>query len=542
MDNKGIARSFNTLGKLMELHGENIFKIRSYYAAYNTLRRIEKPFHEMSDNELLNLPSIGQTIVDKIRQLDAEGNLKALERYKSITPIGVQQMLEIRGLGPKKVFEIWKNMEIESIGDLILACNENRLVKFKGFGLKTQETIQKNLEYYVASQGKYLFANVIDEANELLFKLREVYPEAEFKLTGDIARKMPEVEGIELISTEEEINLEFIGMIKDEETGEFIYKGYPAFIEFVNPDTFGTEIFMRNASQEFIDTIGVTYNDQYAYEEDLLDAFEMSNIPYEYRETSKAANLALNGIIPNLIETEDIKGLIHSHSTYSDGLHTLREMTNKASQSGYDYFVITDHSKTASYANGLEIERVEMQWREIEELNQKFNDFTIFKGIESDILSDGSLDYPEEILKGFEVVIASVHSNLNMDETTATKRIINAIENKYTKILGHPTGRLLLGRKGYPIDHKKVIDASAANHVCIEINANPQRLDLDWKWIDYAMEKGVLISINPDAHSMDQIDYIKYGVAVARKGGLTKQMCLNCLNISEFENWIALKS
>ncbi len=541
LSNRQIAKSINFLGKLMELHGENSFKTKAYFSAYNTLRKVEQPFSEMSDEQLLSLPSVGKIIVEKIRELSETGALKALEKYKDVTPIGVQQMLSIRGIGPKKVEVIWKQMEIDDIGDLLYACNENRLVNFKGFGLKTQESIKESLEYFIASQGLFHYANVVDEATSLLDLISRKYPDADHQLVGDLARKMPEVKGIEIITTEFEYNLAEIGVFQDEEDGDLKFKGYPVFIDAIDPDMFGTELFLRNASEEFIETSGVTYDDAFGYEKDLLEAFEISNIPYEYRETVKAFEEAKNGKIPILIEVNDIKGVVHNHSNYSDGLHTIEQMAVRCMEFGYEYFVISDHSRTAFYANGLSIEHVLKQWREIDALNRKYPNFKIFKGIESDILNDGALDYPDDILDGFDVVIASIHGNLKMDEEKATMRLITAIENRYTHILGHPTGRLLLGRTGYPIDHRKVIDAAAANGVSIEMNANPQRLDLDWKWIDYAMDKGVLISINPDAHSMDQIDYIKYGVAAARKGGLTKSSCLNTKGLTEFNDWLLSK-
>ena len=245
------------------------------------------------------------------------------------------------------------------------------------------------------------------------------------------------------------------------------------------------------------------------------------------------------GSIPDeLIRTEDIKGIVHNHSTYSDGIHTLRQMAEYVRDSGFDYFVISDHSKAAFYANGLSEDRILMQQREIDELNAELAPFKIFKSIECDILADGSLDYEDEVLESFDLVISSIHSNLKMDQDKAMRRLIAAIENPYTHILGHPTGRLLLSREGYPIDHKTIIDACADHNVIIELNANPHRLDLDWEYIDYAIEKGVKIAINPDAHSKEAIHYIKYGVAAARKGGLTKENCLNTMDLASFQEWV----
>jgi DNA polymerase (family 10) len=297
-------------------------------------------------------------------------------------------------------------------------------------------------------------------------------------------------------------------------------------------------LFKRSCSDEFLSAFD-NLDQTVTSEEEIFSLKGLSFIPSEHREDPDVLVKYKGNKLPNLIETKDIKGIVHNHSTYSDGLHSLKDMADYVHQCGYEYFVISDHSKSAGYASGLSEERVFMQIREIDEINQKYTDgFKIFKSIESDILIDGSLDYSNDVLMEFDLVIASVHSVLNMDIEKATKRLITAIENPYTKILGHPTGRLLLARPGYPVDYKKVIDACAANGVSMELNANPQRLDMDWTWIPYALEKDVFVSINPDAHSKESIHYIQYGVAVARKGGLEKEMCLNAKSKAEFEDWI----
>jgi DNA polymerase (family 10) len=247
-------------------------------------------------------------------------------------------------------------------------------------------------------------------------------------------------------------------------------------------------------------------------------------------------------VLPDLIDIYDLKGALHNHSTWSDGINTLEEMALYCrDEMKLEYLGISDHSKSAGYAKGLSIERVLQQQEEIDHLNKKLNAFHIFKGIESDILSDGSLDYPDEILEHFDFIVASVHSNLKMDKNKATARVIKAIENPYTTILGHPTGRLLLSRKGYELDFEKVIDACAANKVVIEINANPFRLDLDWRWCQYAIEKGVLLSINPDAHRVEGFRDMEYGILSARKGGVTKENCLNAFSLAQIKEIFELK-
>ena len=240
----------------------------------------------------------------------------------------------------------------------------------------------------------------------------------------------------------------------------------------------------------------------------------------------------------NVITEDQIRGSIHNHSTYSDGVNTLEEMLDACMDKSYEYFAITDHSKSAFYANGLKEPELMQQLDEIRDLDQKESDIRFFSGIESDILSSGALDYADDVLAELDVIVASVHSNLKMDEKKATKRLITAIENPYTSILGHPSGRLLLSRQGYPLDYTKIIDACAANGVAIELNANPNRLDMDWRWIAQAIEKEVLISINPDAHSIKGLDDMTYGVACARKAGLPTAYCLNAMDVDEFEEWL----
>ena len=268
---------------------------------------------------------------------------------------------------------------------------------------------------------------------------------------------------------------------------------------------------------------------------------ELPFIAPEMREGLFEFDLAKADKLPKLVEMEELKGILHNHSTYSDGRHTLREMAETCKELGYEYLGITDHSKSATYANGLTEERILEQHAEIDALNEELAPFKIFKGIESDILGDGSLDYSDEVLKSFDFIVSSIHGNLKMEESKATSRLIKAIENPYTTILGHPTGRLLLKRAGYPIDHQAVIDACAKHGVSIEINANPLRLDLDWRWVNYALSKGVMIAVNPDAHDKDHYQFMRYGLLVGRKAGLTKEMTLNALSKEELEKWFTDK-
>lgn len=537
MNNKQIAAQFDLLAKLMELHDDNPFKIKTYANAYLSLRKLEGDLNAMPMAELAAIKGIGQSVAEKVKELAASGQMKALQQWKDKTPIGIQQMLTIKGLGPKKVKQIWKEMNILTIGELLYACNENRLVNYSGFGLKLQADIKEKLEYYQASEGKYLYAHVQHHAEECILLLRKTHLNTKIELVGDVKRCMPEVKGIEIL-TNQPIQISGDNFLVEDNA--VTYHGFPLFVHDVEDTHFNHEYFKRTCSELFYNSIKEQINVNQD-ENSIFTSLGINIIPTEYRENPDVISIYKNSA-PNLIELSDIKGIVHNHSDYSDGLHTLSEMANYVQQSGYQYFVISDHSKSAGYASGLSEEKIFTQWREIDDLNSKYTDgFKILKSIESDILVDGFLDYSDDILSGFDLVIASVHSGLQMDEEKATSRLIKAIENPYTNILGHPTSRLLLARPGYPVDMHKVIDACAANQVAIELNANPQRLDLDWSWIPYAMEKSVYIAINPDAHSKESIHYVKYGVAAARKGGLTKEMCINTWALDQFEHWISSK-
>ena len=539
LNNKQIAGKFDLLAKLMELHDDNPFKIKTYANAYLSLRKLEGNLAEMSKAELASIKGVGSTVADKIKELVETGEMKALEKFREMTPEGIQQMLSIKGLGPKKVKQIWKEMEIETIGELLYACNENRLVAYSGFGPKIQADIIEKLEYFQASQGKFLYAHVHKQAEKCLELIKTKQSTTKIEICGDVRRMMPEVKGIELLS-----DAALVDIFPEIESMEYIddqwyFMAIPIFIYVTESERFDQELFRLNSSESFYAAFS---NEELSVGDDQM-IFKNKGLPFIPAEFREHNALSKNeSYIQNLIEVEDIQGIVHNHSTYSDGLHTLKEMADYVRDSGFKYFVISDHSKSAGYASGLNEESVLMQWNEIENLNNQYADgFKIYKGIESDILTDGSLDYSDDILAGFDLVIASVHSVLNMDEEKATRRLITAIENPYTRILGHPTGRLLLARRGYPVDYKKVIDACAANNVVIELNANPQRLDLDWTWIPYALDKHVKVAINPDAHSKESIHYIKYGVAAARKGGLTKDMCLNTMNKEAFDQWLSRK-
>lgn len=549
MTNKEIAKTFQLLGDIMELHGENSFKVRSYHNAYMALRKLDTPLSDMSRADMDAIKGVGKAIGDKIQELLTTGNMATLEKYRDMTPPGVQEILAVPGIGPKKTATIWKDLGVESVGELLYAVNENRLIELKGFGEKTQADLKQKLDYYQRSQGKFHFSAVESEALALLDSAKAALPGVPLALVGEIARRCNIVESIDLlIGAEGPVDALFAAGLSatDGTENQSVHarteRDTPVRIFTCAPEEFGSKQFRYTASPEFIEAFlaanpGIDFRNL----SDETEVFRRAGLPFiapELRDWPAFVAAAKADALPELLREADIRGVIHTHTTYSDGMHSLRDMAEYAREQGYAYIGITDHSKTAVYANGLQVLRVQAQWQEIEALNAAYvaagHNFRILKGIESDILNEGDLDYEPGILAGFDFVIASVHSNLRMDEDKATRRILAAVENPFTAILGHPTGRLLLSRRGYPIDHKKIIDACAANGVAIELNANPHRLDLDWTWIPYALEKGVRIAVNPDAHSREGIRDIRYGVFSARKGGLTASDCLNVLSAEEF--------
>lgn len=543
MTNKDMASLFHEMANLMELHGENEFKTRTYSNAYLNIRKLDIPLEHKSLQELKSMVGIASSIADKIIEIHSKNTFETLETFREKTPAGIREILNIKGLGPKKVKLLWHELNIESPGELQYACQENRLIQLKGFGLKIQADILNSLLYYQSNQHLFLSHQLKPTYEKICKNIQDLNSGLELTITGDIRRMNSIVDKIEFISNRPiKILPEAFNVSKQ---NDFIIEGVwdnriPVVFHIPKPNQWASLLFTTtHGSESFLSLTTEAKNLTNSNSEaEIFKALNMSFIPPECRDLKHFDGFDETLLITN----QDIRGVIHNHSTYSDGIYSVKDMALECIRLGYNYLVISDHSKSAGYANGLPMERVEMQWREIDTLNKELAPFHIYKSIESDILADGSLDYDDDFLKGFDLIIASIHSNLKMDESKAMMRLINAIENPHTRILGHPTGRLLLSRPGYPIDHHKIIDACAANQVCIELNANPLRLDLDWSWIPYAQEKGVLISINPDAHNLLGIQDIQYGVNAARKGGLKKINCLNIKTLSEFNTWITSKS
>ena len=550
MHNYEIAEYFSLLAKLMDIHGENAFKIKSYSNAAYTLDRLNDPLEAMSPAQIAGIRGIGDALAQKIVDLLATKKLQILEDYIEKTPAGILEMLKIKGLGPKKIITIWKELGIESIGELLYACEENRLINYKGFGAKTQQSIQDALNYYLQNQGSFLYQQVQTIVAQIENALSLQFPNNQHQVSGHFKRQMETLDFLDIVTTTNNKAvsewLEEKGFICDTTNDYLSCKGPDQFElrwHIVPEPQFFIQDFSLACSPEFWLAWQAVpnFNAQIPFPSELA-IFEQVQIPFipsaQREDPSIIQQAKTKGLNPT-IQSSDIKGIIHSHSSWSDGLHTIEQMALAAKAQGLEYLVISDHSKSAFYANGLQEDRIRAQHKEIELLNKKLAPFVIFKSIESDILNDGSLDYPDEILDLFDLVIASVHSNLKMTEEKAMMRLINAIENPYTSILGHATGRLLLSRKGYPINHEAIIKACAANDVVIELNAHPRRLDMDWRYIGQAMQEDVLISINPDAHAIDGFEDCAYGILVAQKAGLTAAQNLSSFSLAEMMEFIS---
>ncbi len=542
----------------MEIHGENEFKTRVYSNASFNLEKYEGELNKLSREELANIEGLGKSMVENITQILETGTFEKLEELRKVTPGGLLDIAGIKGLGAKKVRMLWKELGIDTLEGLRKACEGNIISGLKGFGQKTQDNIIKEVNYILANKYKLLYEEAEIFADQIQEILEEKLPDVLISQAGELRRKLEIVDELTFVIGTDRI-VEVYDKLSEidsfehtyTESGPFNWRGNllenGAKVHFIlcSKEQFYNKVLLHTGSEKHLALATHEQSNLFSIisESPLKDeatAYEKLSMQYvipELREGWFEIEQARKNELPKLIEFEDLKGTLHNHSTYSDGKNTLREMAEKCIEMGYEYLGISDHSKSAFYANGLQEFHVKKQHEEIDQLNKELAPFKIFKGIESDILNDGSLDYESDILESFDFIVASIHSNLNMDITKATNRLLTAIQNPYTTILGHSTGRLLLRREGYPIDHKTIIDACTENDVIIEINANPWRLDLDWRWVNYALEKGITLSINPDAHELEGLRDMYYGVQVGRKGGLTKEKTFNCLGVKEVEEY-----
>lgn len=572
MDKNQVADILDEIGTLLELKGENQFKTRAYGNAARTLRGLTEDLHHLvEEDRLREVKGIGEALSLKIAELVTTGKLKYYEDLRRTFPAGLMDMLRIPGFGPKKAKRLYEELGIGSIDELEKACQEDRLSSLEGFGAKSQQKILEGIQQVRQFSGRHLF-HVAAQAALPLFAAIKKHPKViRAELAGSLRRHKETIKDIDIVASckdsDREAIFEFFikqpgvqSVIAKGETKSSVLleSGIPADLRLLKDAQFPYLLHHFTGSAEhniamrgYAQKLGIKVSEHGLFrgeklipcktEADIFAALGMQYVPPELREDMGEMEAAFKNAIPDLIEKTDLRGVLHCHSTHSDGANTIAEMAEACKALGFEYLGITDHSMSVYYANGLQPARVKAQHKEIDKLNAALKGFHVFKGTECDILPDGRLDYPEEVLASFDFVIASIHSSMNMTEEKATQRLIKAMEHPAVRMLGHPTGRLLLGRDGYPINHRKVIDAAAELGVCIEINASPYRFDLDWRHCKYARDKGVPISINPDAHTRDGIADIFYGVGIARKGWLRKNDVLNTKTAKEITKWFSTK-
>ncbi len=525
INKKQIVKYLEEIALSLELLQENAFKVSSYRKAARAIENLQGDFMDLLEQKKIqNIKGIGQAISKKIYDYyENQKDNDYLKNLKNKIPNEIFNILKINGLGTKKVIDLWKKLGVTTLGELEYACRENRLVSLSGFGKKTQGKVLQQINELKKLRGHSLLNEAENEINRVSNILEKDYGINKIKVAGAFRRGMPIVD-------------EIIFIMESDKNINNIESGLNLKFVNANSNDFNYLLFLNTGNREHIEKIKIK-NEHYSSEKEIYEKAGLQFIPPELRENCGEIESAKKGKIPELIEQSNIKGIIHAHTTFSDGSNTLEEMAQACINKGYNYLCVSDHSKSAFYAGGLTIEDIKKQQREIKELNNKYGNFKIFSGIESDILKDGSLDYDDEILSMFDFVIASIHSTFSLPEEEMTSRIIKAVKNPHTTILGHISGRLLLGRKGYEINHEKIINHCIDNKVVIEINANPHRLDIDWRYIKNAKEKGALFSINPDAHAIKGIDHVKYGIITAKKGWLEPKNVINTMNTNEIENF-----
>jgi DNA polymerase (family 10) len=555
MTNADVARALGETADLIELTGGNPHRARAFNRAARAIEDLDTSVAERVEaGTLTEIGGIGDAMSSHIRELIDTGSFEQYDELQSAVPPGLLNVLRVKGLGTSRVRTLWTELGITSLEDLEQAAQDGAIETVDGFGAKTQANILENVRRLRAYDARRRYADVVPAVDRLLEALRSHGDISRAETTGPLRRRMETLEQADvLVAGSADAAASVLGDRLDEtpdRDGDVLRgtldDGFPLVVRCVDDDRFGSAWWRTTGSEAHCAAFDEAHGapGDAAHEADVYAGAGIDFVPPELREGRGELDAAASGDLPRLLSTDDLQGVLHNHSTYSDGSASLETMAETARDLGFSYFGICDHSQSLQVAGGLTPDEVREQQDEIEALNAAFAEddgpaFRIFSGIESDVLSDGSLDYEDDVLASFDFVVASVHSGFGMSETAATERLVRAIENPHTRILGHPTGRLLLVREGYPVDHETVIEACAEHDVAIELNANPYRLDLDWRWVRHATESGVLVSINPDAHATDELEYVRWGVAAARKGWLTPDMCLNAKPLDDFAAWVA---
>ncbi len=528
------------IAHLMQLAGENPFKTRAFEKAAELLSS-----HDEADlrararaGTLTELSGIGKGISEVLTEFLVHGRSTARDELKAGLPAGLLELTTIPGLGPKKALQLIEELGIESVRELEYACKENRLLKLKGFGVKLQQKILDSIAFLHSTEGQARLDQLLEPAEKLARELAKATG-LRVELTGALRRRCEVVDAVELL----------IEAGAEAKKVEAVLAKHPLPVKvtksFADPKQWGYQWARTTAGEGHWKALGspqAPSGKSALTEDSFYESCKMPLIEPVMRETGEELKLKSLG---DVVTQQKIRGVFHCHTTRSDGAATLEEMVEAAIGRGYQYLGISDHSQTAFYAQGLKADALKEQEKEIrtlqEKISKKHPSFRIFWGIESDILQDGSLDYPDSVLKRFDFVIASIHQRFKADKEIMTERILSAIRNPYTRFVGHLTGRLLLGRKAYEIDIEKIIREAAAHDVAIELNAHPQRLDIDWRWGPELRKRGTMISINPDAHEIAGLDDTRYGVWMAQKALMPDSLVLNTRGAEQVQKWLARK-
>ena len=573
MDKKRIAEILDEMGTILEIKGDNPFRTRAFHAASETIASVTEDLASLiANDELTDLPGIGAKIAQIISDLVQNGTSADYESLRGSIPAGLLEMTRIQGLGPKRIKVIYDRLGVDSIAALKEAARDERLAELEGFGKKSAENILKGIERLQQRSGRRLYRDAKQQADSIVESLKSLKVASQIGIAGSLRRRRELIGDIDIIAVcgkrREELIKAFVKLpVVQDVIGEgdtkasvVLKSGINCDLRVVNAAEYPFTLNYFTGSKEHNVLLRSMARDrgwslnEYGFsrletakkskrwpvcraEEDIYRSFGLDYIEPELRENMGEVETAKTHQLPLLVKEKNLKGTFHCHTTYSDGLNSIAEMSAKAASMGWGYWGVADHSKSAVYARGLTVESIEKQFAEIDTLNSRKGSIRIFKGIECDILPDGSLDYSDDILGRFDYVIASIHSKLNMTKDEATKRIITALKNRYVTFLGHPTGRVLLERDGYPLSIAEVIQAASDHGKGIEINSHPLRLDLDWRHLKYAKDKGVKLSINPDAHAVDGLEDVQYGVGIARKGWLEAGDIVNTWSVSKVEKY-----
>ena len=570
MDKNQIANLLDEIGSLLELtEGSNPFEVRAYQNAARAVNGLDGDIEQMTrEGKLKGVPGLGSTIIKRIEEAVDTGHIALYDQLAETTPAIKLEMMRIPGVGPKKINAIYNQLHVNSIPDLVQACEENKVAALPGFGKKTQDKIVQGIAFLAQHAGRFLYPVAEEEASHIYSVLKEMPEIVRLQVGGSLRRRRETIGDIDMVasvadSASDAVRRKIMDVFTSQPSVQAITgkgetkssvvlsSGINMDLRVVNDSQFPYTLHHFTGSKEHhiplrrrALSMNMTINDYGLFkgkephlelvpckdERDIYAALGMAYIEPELREDMGEIEAAVNGTLPTLVQESDLRGVLHVHSTWSDGQNTIREMAEACIARGFTYLGLTDHSKTAAYAGGLNEEDLRRQHEEIDQLNQEYaGRLRILKGIECDILRDGSMDFDDDVLAMLDFVVASIHSLFNLSLEEQTQRMLRAISNPYVDIIGHPTGRILLGREGYTLDLEAVIDAAAEHKVCIEINAHPSRLDLDWRYLHRARDKGIKIPIDPDAHSISGLDDMRFGIGIARKGWLRASDVLNTM-------------